>query len=144
MEEQDLPRVDIRHPVPNRYRVGLLALGFGVAGAPLAWNIELLVGTALSGHQCYPRYMPLALPTWSGTWWFLLGLSVAAVVLGGCAGLVSWRSWRRTQDEHPSPAHSGEGRNRFLALCGMLTSGLFLVALLFSLAVVLMVPVCSG
>jgi hypothetical protein len=144
MDEQDLPLVSIRHPVPNRYRVSLLALAFGVAAAPLAWNIELLVGTALTGHQCYPGYLPLASPTWSGTWWLLLALSLAAIALGIGGGLVSWRSWVRTRDEHPSPAHSGEGRNRFLALCGMLVSGLFMVVLLFTLAVVLMVPICSG
>jgi hypothetical protein len=144
MAESNLPLVDIRHPVANRYRVGLLALAFGVAAAPLAWNIELLVGVALSGHQCYPGYVPQASPSWGGTWWFLLALSLAAIVLGISGALVSWRSWTRTHDEHPSPAHSGEGRNRFLALCGMLTSGLFLVALLFTLAMVLMVPLCSG
>lgn len=144
MPEEELPLVSVRHPVPNRYRIGLLALAFGVAAAPLAWNIELLIGTALTGHQCYPGYMPLASPTWSGTWWFLLTLSLAAIVVGIAGALVSWRSWARTHDEHASAAHSGEGRNRFLALCGMLTSGLFLIALLFTLAVVLMVPICSG
>ncbi len=144
MSEPDLPLVTIRHPVANRYRVGLLALAFGVAGAPLAWNIELLVGTAVSGHQCFPRYAPLALPMWGGTWWFLLALSLAAIALGICAALVSWRSWTRTRDEHPDAAHGGEGRTRFLALCGLLTSGLFLVVLLFTLAAVLMVPLCSG
>lgn len=144
MSESRLPFTNIAHPAPHRQRVGLLALGFGIVGAPLAWNIELLVGTALSGHQCFPRYMPLAVPLWTGTRGFLLTMSVVAIVLGMAAGLVSWRSWRRTHDEHPGSAHSGEGRTRFMALCGLLSSGLFLVALVFTLATIVLVPLCSG
>jgi hypothetical protein len=144
MSEPRLPFTNIAHPAPHRQRVGLLALGFGIVGAPLAWNIELLVGTALSGHQCFPRYMPLAVPLWTGTRGFLLAMSVVAIVMGIAAGLVAWRSWRRTHDEKPGSAHSGEGRTRFMALCGLLSSGLFLVALVFTLAAIMLVPLCSG
>ena len=42
MSKQRLPVTDIAHPVPHRHRVGLLALGFALLGAPLAWNIALL------------------------------------------------------------------------------------------------------
>lgn len=118
-------------------------MAFGIVGAPLAWNIELLVGVSLSGHACYPRYMPLAVPLWSGTWGFLLAMSFVALVLGILAGMVSWHSWKRTRDEKPGSAHGGEGRARFMALCGLLSSGLFLVALVFTILVVFMVPLCT-
>jgi hypothetical protein len=144
MSEPRLPFTNLAHPAPHRHRVGLLALCFGIVGAPLAWNIELLVGTALTGHQCFPRYMPRALPMWTGTWGFLLGMSIAAFVLAIAAALVAWRSWQRTSDETPGSAHSGEGRTRFMAMSGLICSGLFLLALLFTLAAILLVPVCSG
>lgn len=144
MAEQLLPLTNIMHPAPHRRRVGLLALCFGIVGAPLAWNLELLVGVALNGHQCFPRYMPRTLPTWSGTWGFLLGMNIAAFVLAIAALLVAWRSWQRTRDEKPGSAHGGEGRTRFMAMSGLMCSGLFLLALLFTLGVILLVPVCSG
>jgi hypothetical protein len=31
-----------------------------------------------------------------------------------------------------------------MALCGLLSSGLFLVALVFTLAAIMLVPLCSG
>ncbi|HWG11539.1 MAG TPA: hypothetical protein VN693_08610 [Rhodanobacteraceae bacterium] len=141
MDEQILPFTNISHPAPHRHRVSLGALVFGIAGAPLAWNVELLAGAALAGHQCYPRDIPLSLPRWTGTWEFLLTLSLAAIVLGLSAGGVAWHSWGRVRDE--MSGSGGEGRTRFLALSGMLCSGLFLLALLFTLAVVWLVPLCS-
>jgi len=144
MSDETLVLTHLGHPAPHRHRVGLLALGFGIVGAPLAWNIELLVGVALSGHECYPRYLPLSVPLWNGTWSALLVISIIAIALGIVAGLVSWRSWSRTRDESPKEAHSGDGRTRFMAMCGLLSSGLFLVALAFTIAVVLLVPLCKG
>jgi hypothetical protein len=144
MSERMSSATNIEHPAPHRHRVGLLALGFGLVGAPLAWNIELLVGTALSGHQCYPRYLPLAVPLWTGTGAVLLAMSLVALALGVAATLVSWRCWMRTRDEKPAgAAFGGNGRTRFLALSGLLTSGLFLVALVFTIAAVVLVPLCS-
>jgi hypothetical protein len=144
MSERTLPVSKIEHPAPYRHRVGLLALGFGLVGAPLAWNTELLIGSALSGHQCYPRLLPLAQPLWMGTGWVLWAMSLAALVLGIAAMLVAWRSWLRTRDEKPSTAHGGEGRTRFMALSGVLTSGLFLIALVFTIAAVALVPLCRS
>lgn len=144
MSRQRRPVTDIAHPAPHRHRVGLLALGFGLLGAPLAWNIALLAGTATSGYQCFPRHKPLALPLWAGTRGALLTMCVVALALGVAAALVAWRNWRRTRDEKSGPAHAGEGRTRFMALCGLLVSGLFLIALLFTLAAIVLVPLCNG
>jgi hypothetical protein len=144
MTEQPLPLTNIMHPAPDGNRVGLLALCFGIVGAPLAWNVELLAGAALTGHQCFPHYLPRALPMWTGTWGFLLGMSIAAFVLAIAAALVAWRSWRRSSDEKPGSVHSGEGRTRFMAMSGLMCSGLFLLALLFTLGAILLVPICSG
>lgn len=144
MSDQSLPFTEVEHPAPHRHRVGLLALGFGIVGAPLAWDIELLAGVALSGRQCYPSDSPLAIPMWEGTWWFLLTMSFIAIAVGLFAALVAWRNWQRTHDESPKDAYSGDGRTRFMALCGLLSSGLFLVALVFTMAILFLVPLCNG
>jgi len=61
-------------------------------------------------------------------------------------GLVSFRNWRLTFDEAPGSAHhlldNGEGRTRFLAMFGILTSVLFALGLVFATAAVFLVPLC--
>lgn len=138
-----MPASNIEHPAPARHRVGLIALMFGIVGAPLGWTLQLLAGTALSGHQCYPRYFPLAVPLWTGTGWVLMTMTVLGLVLAVIAGVVSWRNWGRTRDEKPGPAHGGEGRTRFMALSGLLSSGLFIIAIVFTVAAIALVPLCS-
>ena len=57
------------------------------------------------------------------------------------------RSWRKTFDERADSAHHlldrGEGRTRFMAMAGMLTSALFLIALVFGTAALCLVPLCG-
>jgi hypothetical protein len=146
MAAEELPEVSIKHPASHRHRVGLAALFFGLAAAPVAWNAQLLFGVALSAHACYPRDVPLILPIWSGLWGILLAIDVAGIVLAIIGGIVSFRSWRLTFDEAPGSAHHlldvGEGRTRFLAMFGILTSFLFTIALLFATASVFVVPIC--
>jgi hypothetical protein len=71
----------------------------------------------------------------------LAGIAVA--ILGG---LVSFRNWRLTFYEAPGSVHHlldrGEGRTRFLAMFGILTSFLFALGLLFATAAVFLVPLC--
>ena len=136
------------HPAPMRGRVGLPALVFGVVGAPLAWNVQLLTAVAITSHSCYPARAPLALPIWSGVWAIVLVVSIVCIVVAIAAALVSLRNWRLTRDEKPGSSHLllsvGDGRTRFLAMCGMLTSGLFLVALAFAVVSLFLSPLCSG
>lgn len=146
MAHQEMPQVSLEHPAPHRYRVGLTALFFGLSAAAFAWNVQLLVSTALVGHACYPGDTPRVAPLWSGLWWWLLAIGVAGIVLAIAGGLMSWRNWRRTRNEKSGSAHRlltvGEGRTRFLAMFGILASCLFMIGLLFSTAAVLVVPLC--
>lgn len=146
MATEDPSQISLKHPAPHRYRVGLTALFFGLAAAPVAWNAQLLFSVALSAHACYPRDVPLLLPIWSKLWGILLVIGGIGIVLAIAGGLVSWRNWRRTFEEAAGSAHHlldvGEGRTRFLAMFGMLTSFLFTLALLFATAGVFVVPLC--
>jgi hypothetical protein len=136
------------HPAPHRSRVGLLALLFGIAAAPLAWNLQILFNSALSGFVCYPHAAPLAAPLFPGSRPIMIAVNLAGIVTALIAGLVSWQSWSGTCAERPGSFHHlldlGEGRTRFMATVGMLTSALFLIALAFGLAVLYLVPPCGG
>jgi hypothetical protein len=146
MPAQELPSISIKHPAPHRSRVSLTALFFGLAAAPAAWNAQLLFSTGLSGHACYPRDEPLALPIWGNLWWTLLWIGVASLSLAIVGGLVSWRNWRLTFDEAPGSAHHllsvGEGRTRFIAMMGIITSLVFGLAVIFATACVFTIPLC--
>ena len=148
MSTQALPPIKVSHPAPHRGRVGLAPLLFGIAAAPAAWNAQLLISVALSGHACYPRDRLLAAPLWSGLWSILFTISVAGIVIAIVGGLVAWRSWQHTREERPGSAHqliaSGDGRTRFMAMCGMLASAVFLIALVFGTAALFLVPPCGN
>jgi hypothetical protein len=148
MAEQTLLPINIGHPAPHRNRVGLAALLFGIAAAPAAWNAQLLLSVALSGHACYPRNRLLSAPLWGNLWWILLGISIIGIVFAIAGGAVAWRSWRRTFNESLGTAHHlldrGEGRTRFMAMCGILTSAVFLLALIFGTAAFFLVPLCGN
>ena len=104
------------HPAPQRERVGAFAIWFAIVAAPLAWNLQLLFNAA-----------------------------IAICVL---AGIVATRNWRLTREEKPGSAHhlieAGDGRTRFMAMVGLLCSGLFGLAVLLSAGMISVVPVCSG
>jgi hypothetical protein len=61
-------------------------------------------------------------------------------------GLVSWRAWRRStagKDRgHRHVLHTGEGRDRFLAMWGIMSSLWFFVAILFNVIASVTVPPC--
>jgi len=146
MAAEEISQVSIKHPAPHRHRVGLAALFFGLAAAPAAWNAQLLFSVGLSAHACYPRDEPLALPIWSNLWAILLAIGLVGIAVSIVGGLVSFRNWRLTFDEAPGSAHQlldrGEGRTRFIAMFGILTSFLFALGLLFATAAVFLVPLC--
>jgi len=147
MAANNVPAMKISHPAPQRARIGLATLLFGIAAAPAAWNAQLLFSVALSGHDCYPHAIPLAAPLWNGMRPLLFAISMAAILLAIIGGMVALRSWRKTFDERTDSAHHlldrGEGRTRFMAMAGMLTSALFLIALVFGTAALYLVPLCG-
>jgi hypothetical protein len=148
MASNPLLPIQTGHPAPHRSRVGLAALLFGIGAAPLAWNFQVLFSSALSGFVCYPHATPLAAPLWGGSGPMMLAVSLTGIAIAIAAGLVSWRSWRHTSGERPGSFHHlldlGEGRTRFMATVGMLTSALFLIALAFGLSALCLVPPCGG
>lgn len=144
------------HPAPERSRVALAGLWFGFLAGPAAWTAQTLVDTALTSHGCFPRLVPLSSPTLGGLRGVLFVVGVVAIALCVAGGLVSWRDWMRTRDEHHSrsgkaaqhgqPAallETGEGRTRFMALSGLLTSVTFLIVVIAHTASIFLVSPCQ-
>lgn len=107
----------------------LAALWFGVLAPPLVWLAALQTGYAWAGINCegLPR------PALSGV--FLLCFGVTAL-----AGWVAFRAWTRLREPSALEApHSGW--LRFLALSGLVSAGMFAIAMLaFQLPVVFLRP----
>jgi hypothetical protein len=125
---------------PRGHVVSSGALWFGLFGAPAAWSLQLMVNYALTAHGCFPAAAPRAAPTFGGLWMVVLIISVAALGLAVAAGATAWRSWRTTSTEHPG---GHEQRTRFMALAGMLLSGLFLIGVVMAGIPPLLRPACG-
>ncbi len=146
-----------RHAAPARDLVPLWVLWFGLLGGPLAWSGQALANTPVASHGCFPNLFVLHASSVGGMRGIMFGVSVAAVVLSGAALVASWSSWRRTRSEHHdrsgsaqqhgfgvSALETGEGRTRFMALSGVLSSATFLLVILAHTATVMLVRPCFG
>jgi hypothetical protein len=117
-------------------------------GAPVAWCLQSLVLVPIISHACYPSDMPLETPLWGHLGLLSAGIEALAALICIAAGITAWRNWRLSQDEKPGGAHhlveSGDGRTRFLAMAGMLSSALFLLGVALAAANLVAVSPCGG
>ncbi|MBN8911527.1 MAG: hypothetical protein J0H65_05590 [Rhizobiales bacterium] len=119
------------HPAPHRERASAVALAYALGGAPGAWLLHLLVNYGMADRACASH---AALSAWSA----VVLVDVVAITIATGAAAVSYELFRRTRTEKEGGVQvlveAGEGRTRFLAVCGLLASGLFLIAIAFDLA----------
>ncbi len=136
------------HPSPHRAEVSAAALWFAILAGPLAWSMQLLLNAPIAAHGCYPGDVPLVAPIWNNARVVMAGIEIAAICLCVVAGLTGWRCWRRARREKEGSARrlmeGGDGRTRFMAMVGILTSALFLVGIGFSILNLVAVPSCGG
>jgi hypothetical protein len=98
----------------------LLALWTGILLPPLAWFLNqqlsymLVLWTCSTGRQ------------------FVLHLvTVAMLLLAGAGGFIAWRNWQRTRHHWPDEAGADTlPRSRFMAVAGLLSSGMFVLIIL--------------
>lgn len=127
-------------PMQARLPVGF-ALAFAVFGAPAAWLVQLIVNYALSAHACFPIDIPLVTPVWGPLWYILIGVDMTAIIVAGASFFVAlgqWTAWRGA-----SMTHIGERRNRYIAQWAVLTSTLFSIAVIFTIVMLFIEPVCN-
>lgn len=153
----DTAPTEAGHPAPARGNVALWTLWFGFLGAPLGWTLQTLANTAVASHGCYPQLHPLSSPMTGAMRGILFVISIVAIVAGVAAFAVSLSTWRRTNDEHQEKSgegarqhnqstaalETGEGRTRFMAMSGVLTSIVFLVVILAHTVAVFVVTPCG-
>jgi hypothetical protein len=135
-------------PSLHRTRVSTATLFLGLALGPAAWALQLMLGYGLSSQACFPSDMPIAVPAgWRHEWLIIAGTGLAflLIALGGVG--LALHAWSATRDEKEGTHHAllevGEGRARFLALCGVLAGSLFCLAILFDLAVTFSLHSCG-
>jgi hypothetical protein len=140
------------HPSPARREVGPFRLLFGLLAAPLAWSADELFSYGVASRLCRMKAAgsTQGLTVADSPWFWILLAGTAAIAIAGF--MVALGNWRRTRSEQSrSPGGSGhhllelgEGRSRFLSMCGMLVSGGFLIAFVFMLASLILAPLCGG
>ena len=134
------------HPAPHRDRIGVFWLWFGIFAAPVAWNLQLLVASAFSGHLCYPYQDPLGPTAGQHLSWVLAAIDAAGIIVSLIALAVASANWGRVRREKQGGAEhamdAGEGRTRFMAVLGIANSLLFLLALVFASLQLFFLPLC--
>jgi hypothetical protein len=119
------------HPSPHRRHIAGWRIAAGLAGAPAAWIA--IMSLSLIWPGCSGR-LPLG---WAG---------IAAVIIAAACGGLACDAWRRIRAEaaggEARTLDIGEGRARFLAMLGMLSSGLFGLASLYSALAAFLVSSC--
>jgi hypothetical protein len=105
-----------RHFSPGR---DLLTLWVGVLLPPVAWFLSQQISYVLVPWACA-----------TGQQFALLLVDLAMILLAGTGGVMAWRSWQRTSQDHGDEARSMLLRSRFMALAGLLSSGMFVLAIL--------------
>ncbi|MBS0331496.1 MAG: hypothetical protein JSS35_01890 [Proteobacteria bacterium] len=134
------------HPSPRRGKVGLARLLYGLMAGPLAWALSQMANGAVGQEACFPGVEPLAAPAFGGAHAIQAVILAVALLVSGSGALVSWVAWRATRDEQAGDQHAllavGEGRSRFMAFAGLLTSVGFVLASIFSIPAMLFVPAC--
>ncbi len=138
----------LESPAPRRGQVSTIRIGVGLFGAPAAWLAQFSLSEPLAAHACYPYQAPLSAPIWEGLPVILAAISIACLAAALLSGFIAWTLWRQSErkpaGEGGSAIGAGEGRNRFLVKLSLMSSFIFIVAIIFNICAVLLVPPCSS
>lgn len=143
----DAAQAPAGHPAPHANRVGILRLLLLLAGAPIAWSVQIVAGYGAAAYACYPDRFSLPAPVLPHLHAALVTLSVAAIAVSLLCALLAYRSWRATRHEFEGDHHHllevGEGRTRFMSMCALINSILFAIALVLTTSVLVLVAPCG-
>lgn len=129
---------------PETHNVHFLTLLFGAAAAPIFWTGQVILGYAVTAYACYPGDHPVQVRFGGALFSTMLAFDIVALLACAAGALVSWRSWQKVRQDHNHrhTLHTGEGRDRFLAMWGLLSSLWFFFAILFNTIASLTVSPC--
>jgi hypothetical protein len=126
-----MAEIDPVGPAPEAGEPRFLWLLFGASAAPLAWLGQMMLAYGVTATICYPGDHPMRLTAHSTLLPSLIVVDLLALALCAAGSWVSWRLRKQVRS----------GRNRFLALWGILSSLWFAAAILFN-AIASFVPPC--
>jgi hypothetical protein len=142
------PIFQVRRTAWPADRAGRLARTFGLLGGPAAWYLQLCAGYVMASGPCFPHERRLGIPAeaFGWTWPALVVVLIAGVAVALAACWMSWRLLSRTQriGSGPGPLEIDAGRERFLALWGMVFGAGFAVATLITAVASIVLPRCAG
>jgi hypothetical protein len=112
--------------------LGRVALGYVLLGGPLAWALHLLIS-----------YGPVEIACSATVPLFLHGVTLTTALVALGAALLGWRTWSRARRTVP-PADDGDAlrRTRFVAACGTILGGFFVLVIVLEGIPVLLVDPC--
>jgi hypothetical protein len=138
-----------RHRSPRRN--SLLKVLIALFGAPVAWLAQMSLSEPIAAYTCYPHQVPLSAPLWVELPVILAAISLACLAAGLFSAYVAWIFWRQAgtgmtigQGNDSQGAAIDGGQNRFLAMIGLMSSSLFVIAILFTCFAVFLVSPCSA
>jgi len=115
-------------------------------GAPAAWVAQMSLSEPLAAYGCYPHEAPLPTPLWASLPAILITISLACLAAGLVSGYIARGLWKQASTGHAIAAGSGSfdgGQGRFLGILGLLSSFVFIIAILFTSCAVILVSPCS-
>ena len=124
--------LDPAGPAPETREPRFWWLMFGACGAPIAWLGQMMLAYGITAYVCYPGDHPVGLASTGPLFSGLIAFDIIALATCFAGGWVSWSHWRRVRS----------GRNRFLALWGLMSSLWFFAAILFNAIASVAVPPC--
>ncbi|MDP1771214.1 MAG: hypothetical protein Q8L15_02945 [Methylobacter sp.] len=125
--------------VPPGGRMNAILLWVGLFGAPVAWIAQVFLSEPLAAYACYPYQTPLSAPIWERLPAILITIGIACLTVALLSGLAAWTSWRQSDSKSV-----GEDRSRFLVKLSAMSSFIFIVAIIFNICAILLVPPCSS
>jgi hypothetical protein len=134
------------HPAPHREPVRLWLLLLGMVAAPGFWLAQLMLSYAVSAAACYGGDHPTSIASGTAVRTALFVFDAVALIAALAGGIVSYASWRAAHAQQQHGQHHalevGEGRARFMALWGIMSSLCFLGAIGFNAIGSIMAPLC--
>lgn len=115
-------------------------------GAPSAWFIQMSLSEPLAAYACYPHQFPLSAPLWANLSTIIMTINLICLAVGLISGYIAWNVWGKfTQFDTNERVHEiDEGQTKFLAMLGVMSSVIFIIAILFTTCAVLLVSPCSA
>lgn len=129
-------------PAPHVRTAGRVLFALCVMTAPAFWFVQLLLGYGTWSYGCFPGDHPVRSDVASGIHAVVIAFDAIAILAALGAGLLSVILWRSAVAA-PAEPQEPRLRTRFMAIWGMLFSGWFLAAIVFSTISSVMAPTCG-